>query len=181
MVRPVSHVSQPTKRAVTVAVLLLVALAIIAPQTRSAQEQSSAAGPKAQALKLYLVMQKQDWRALYFLIALSPNAKKDLPDDADAFAAGVRKGISDSDGQKVLDDLFNNMSDIAVGDPVMNGEKADVPTSCKITFNGKQLSFKGDAHMIKDQNIWKWDLTSSDDLQAATSTETQALIGKPTT
>jgi len=140
----------------------------------------AASDPKAQALKLYLAIQKQDWRSMYFLTLFSETVRKQMPDDADAFATGVRTGINGQpDGQKTLDDLLNNLSEIEVAEPVVSGNKADVPTSAKFTLNGRVVTFKGTAHMIKDREIWKWDLTFSDDTKAATEQALLALIGKP--
>jgi len=103
-----------------------------------------------------------------------------MPDDADAFAEGVRRGISsDEDGQKTVNDVLDNLSNITVGDPVVSGDKADVPTSARLAINGRVLVFKGIAHMIKDSEVWKWDLTFSDDTKAATEQAMLALIGKP--
>ena len=117
---------------------------------------------------------------MYFLALFSPNVRKEMPDDADAFATGVRAGIKgEKDGQKTIDDLLNNLSEITVADPVMNGDKADVPTSAKLTIDGKAVIFKGTAHMIKAGDAWKWDLTFSDDTKTATEQALLALIGKP--
>jgi hypothetical protein len=41
------------------------------------------------------------------------------------------------------------------------------------------FSYNGVAHMIKVGSAWKWDLTFSDDLSAATEQQTQALLGTP--
>jgi hypothetical protein len=96
------------------------------------------------------------------------------------FADGVRRGInSDKDGQKTMDDLLNNLSEIEVGEPSISGDKAEVPTSAKFAINGTTVPFKGMAHMIKDGDVWKWDLTFSDDTKVATEQALLALIGKP--
>jgi hypothetical protein len=135
--------------------------------------------PKAQALKLYKVIKNQDWKAMYSLILFPSGVAKPTATSADEFAAGFRDGINQKDGGAAVNNLFNNMSDIAVGEPAVNGDKADVPTSATITINGKALVFKGVAHMKKDGDTWKWDLSFTEDLTAATEQELQALLGKP--
>jgi len=166
------------KRAISISLLILVAMSTIAQARNSSQDATS--DPKAQTLKLYLAIQKQDWKSMYFLTLFSTNVRKQMPDDADAFAEGVRRGISsDEDGQKTVNDVLDNLSNITVGDPVVSGDKADVPTSARLAINGRVLVFKGIAHMIKDSEVWKWDLTFSDDTKAATEQAMLALIGKP--
>jgi hypothetical protein len=136
--------------------------------------------PGAQALKLYLAIQKQDWRSMYLLTLFSEKVRNEMPDDPDAFATGVRAGINgEKDGQKTLDDLLNNLSEIEVAEPVISGDKADVPTSAKLTLNGRMVPFKGVAHMIRYKDVWKWDLSFSDDTRTATEQALLALIGKP--
>jgi len=163
---------------ISIIVLTLVAVSGMAQTHLSSPDVKS--DPKAEALKLYLAIQKQDWKTMYFLTLFSPNVRKEMPDDADAFATGVRAGInSEKDGQKTIDDLLNNLSEITVLDPVMTADKADVPTSAKLTVNGRTVFFKGTAHMIKDRDVWKWDLTFSDDTKTATEQALLALIGKP--
>ena len=164
--------------------VMAISLLVLAAMSGKAQthisNQDSMSDPKAQALKLYLAIQKQDWKSMFVLTLFSPNVRKEMGTDADAFATGVRTGInSEKDGQKTIDDLLNNLSEITVADPVINGDKADVPTSAKLTINGTPVVFKGTAHMIKDKDAWKWDLTFSDDTKAATEQALLALIGKP--
>ena len=166
------------RRAISIIVLTLAAVSATAQTHLSSPDIKS--DPKAQALKLYLAIQAQDWKTMYFLTLFSPNVRKEMPDDADAFARGVRTGInSEKDGQKNIDDLLNNLSEITVSDAVVTGDKADVPTSAKFTLNGKTVIFKGTAHMIKDGVEWKWNLTFSDDTKTATEQALLALIGKP--
>lgn len=116
---------------------------------------------------------------MYSLSLFSTNVRQKMPSDPEEFASGVRKGISESGGEKTVNDLFNNMSDLAVGEPVLHGDKAAVPTSSTITMNGRALSFKGTAHMTRDGDLWKWDLTFTDDTKAAVEQELQILVGKP--
>jgi hypothetical protein len=145
----------------------------------AAKPQAAASSPKSAALKLYTVIKNQDWKALYFITIFSAKVRADLPDDADQFAAGIAKGIHDSDPDGVVDKLFKSISDITIGEPVMNGNSADVPTSANLTVSGKVLRFKGTAHMTKEKDVWKWDLSFTDDPQQATSAGIQALLGNP--
>src|ERR1051325_2520445 len=102
-----------------------------------------------------------------------------MPANPDKFAADVEKGIVQSGGKEAIAKLCGGMSDVAVGKSVVNGAKANVPTKCKITIEGKTLQFKGNARMIKKGGAWKWDLTFEEDPQKATSMALQELIGKP--
>jgi len=147
----------------------------------NAAPQSAASSPKAEALKLYTAIKNQDWKALYFIILFSPKVRAEMPDDADGFAKGVANGIRESDPDGVVDKLFKSISDITIGEPVVKGNSSDVPTSANLTVNGKVFRVKGNAHMIKDKDVWKWDLTFTDDAQQATSVSIQALLGKPDT
>ncbi|MGH9819291.1 MAG: hypothetical protein ACRD43_03905 [Pyrinomonadaceae bacterium] len=150
-------------------------------QTHSSASSPAVDEPKAQALKLYQIIQKQDWEGLFYLIQCSPKIQNDLKDlSAPAFAEEVRRGIKESNGEETVNNLFSGMTDIAVGEVSIDGNKADVTTSSKAVLNGKTFAFNGVAHMIKVGSVWKWDLTFSDDLSAATSQQTQALLGTPT-
>jgi hypothetical protein len=167
------------RRLIQIVVLGLVAISVTARPLNVRQDTAPQSDAKAQALKLYLVIQKQDWESLYSLILFSPRMRQGMSGDSGDFAAGIRQGISENDGQKALRTLFENMSDIAVGEPVVNGDKAEVPTSSKDIISGKTVFFKGTAHMIKDGTVWKWDLSFTDDIGAATSQQLIDLIGKP--
>jgi len=54
-----------------------------------------------------------------------------------------------------------------------------VPVSCRITIEGNSLVFNGTANMVKLGNMWRWDMTSSDDPAEATETALTALLGMP--
>jgi hypothetical protein len=157
----------------------LVASSDMARPVNLGQDIIPESNPKAQALKLYTVIKNRDWKSMYSLTLFSTNVRQKMPSDPEEFASGMRKGISDSGGDKTVNDLFNNMSNLAVGEPVVRGDKAAVPTSSTITMNGSTLSFKGTAHMTRDGDLWKWDLTFTDDTQAAVEQELQILLGKP--
>ncbi|MEP6849738.1 MAG: hypothetical protein ABI999_12855 [Acidobacteriota bacterium] len=161
--------------------LLMVLVGGAQAQTHSSVANPAVVEPKAQALKLYQIIQKQDWEGMYYVIQFSPKIQSDLKGvTAELFAEGVRKGIKDSNGEQTINSLFSGMTDIAVGEVSIDGNKADVTTSSKVVLNGKTFAFNGVAHMIKVGSVWKWDLTFSDDVNAATSQQTQALIGAPT-
>ena len=164
---------------IAIALLVLVAAAATAQPIRSTQDLEPTSNPRAQALKLYLVIQKQDWEALYSLVLFSPKLRLEMGGQSKEFAAGVRQGINESDSGKAVKELFDNMSDIAVGEPVINGDKADIPTSSKVILKGRTAFFKGTAHMIRDGQSWKWDLSFTEDVGAATSQQLIALIGTP--
>jgi hypothetical protein len=144
-----------------------------------AKPQVAAATPKAAALNLYTIIKNQDWKALYFVTIFSAKVRADLPDDADQFATGIAKGIHDSDPDGVVDKLFKSISDITIGEPAINGNSADVPTAANLTVSGKVVRFKGMAHLTKEKDVWKWDLSFTDDPQQATSVGIQTLFGKP--
>lgn len=159
--------------------VLLLALVVGGVQAQTHSPASdSASDAKAQALKLYRIIQKQDWEGMFYLLEFSPKIQSDLKGTSAAvFAADARKGIKDSNGQETLDGLFSGMTDIAVGDVTIDGNKADVTTSSKALISGKTFALNGIAHMIKVGPVWKWDLTFSDDLNAATAQQTQAILG----
>src|SRR5881296_765805 len=124
------------KRAVSISLLVLVAMSTVAQNHKPSQNATS--DLQTQALKLYLAIQKQDWKSMYLLTLFSDNVRKQMPDDADAFAEDVRRGISsEKDGQKTVSDVLDNLSDLAVGEPLVSGDKADVPTSSKLAINGR--------------------------------------------
>ncbi len=118
---------------------------------------------------------------MFFIVKFSPKVQADMPDDPDVFATGLAQGIRDSDPEGVVDKLFKSITDIMIGEPVVNGNNAEVPTAANLTINGKVVHFKGTAHLVQDKNVWKWDLTATDDAQKATSQGIQELIGKPDT
>ncbi len=145
----------------------------------AAQTPTDTHDPKAQALRIYHVMQRQDWKGLYDVAQFSAAIVKKLP-SAEVFAGQVQEGIDKSGNKAQVDQVFNNMSDIAVEDAVVKGNYATVPTSSKITINGRAVQFHGTANLIRVGDDWKWDLTSSDDPETATQTALTALLGKPT-
>lgn len=167
------------KKLTSAALAVCFAFSVLVVSASAAPQASTASSPKAAALNLYNVIKNQDWKALYYITIFSAKVRADLPDDADQFASGIAKGIKDSDPDGVVDKLFRSISDITIGEPVMNGNSADVPTAANLTVSGKVIRFKGTAHMAKEKDVWKWDLSFTDDPQQATSVGIQNLLGKP--
>jgi hypothetical protein len=165
----------------TVSVVLTSCLAFLSLTTSlgAARQNAAASSPKADALKLYTIIKNEDWKGLFFIVKFSAKVQADMPTDPDVFAKGMADGIRESDPDGVTDKLFKSISDITVGEPVVNGNNADVPTAANLTINGKVFRFKGTAHLVQDKNVWKWDLTFTDDAQQATSQGIQTLLGKP--
>ena len=143
---------------------------------------TQATSPEAQAVKIYRSLRDQDWQAWFFLVAFSPKAKESLKDTtAEAFAADVWKGYNNSfktpEDKKKTDDLFKSIGGIMVGEAVISGNTAAVPTSARITVNDKVLAVSGIAHLINVDGVWKLDLTFSDNTEQATSQRVGELIG----
>lgn len=149
--------------------LLVVALVGFAPPKSD---------PKAQALKIMQVFHKEDWKGLYSLIAFSPSTKKSLP-GRDKFAADVKTGMDSSSSAAIVHELFASMKNISVGEASVHGQKASVPTACTVTVQGHTKKFKGEAHLAKDDGVWKLDLSGNEDLATQTSKAVQDLLGKP--
>ncbi|HTQ10836.1 MAG TPA: caspase family protein [Fimbriimonadaceae bacterium] len=137
-----------------------------------------AAECQSQALALYQAMQKQDWKALYHLAAFSPEITKILPGE-DEFAKQVSDGIDEGGNRDSTNQLFAAMSDLAVGSATIQGDKATVPTTMVLAINGQTKHFHGVAKMVRSGKTWKWDLTTTNNLEKATTDAMTALIGKP--
>jgi len=167
------------KKLTSAALTICIALSVITISVAAKPQPAVASTPKAAALNLYTVIKNQDWRVLYFITIFSAKVRADLPDDTDQFAAGIAKGIKDSDPDGTVDKLFKSISDITIGEPVIDGNSADVPTSANLAVSGKVVRFKGTAHMSKEKDVWRWDLSFTDDPQQATSVGIQNLFGKP--
>ena len=137
--------------------------------------------PKDQALAVYKAYLAQDYKTAYSLVALSPETQKKYP-NADAFAADRTKTVDTVLASNPLlaklkasiqESTKAAVATATVGDPVVTGDKADVPTSCQVSFMGRSVKFKGTAHMVNESGIWKLDMTSG---EAQNST---ALVGRP--
>ena len=161
--------------------ILLLSVGYVLGQTAPAKaDDTSAADAKAQALKIYKAIQRQDWKEMFILSKYAPAAEKAFGSDVDAIAADIRKGIeSDPEGKKVLDALTKNMADISVGEPTLNGDTAEVPTSSTVKLSGKVVTLRGVAKLIRSGSSWKWDMTFTDDIETATAQAMTDLLGTP--
>jgi hypothetical protein len=124
--------------------------------------------PKEQALAFYeTFFKEQDWRKGYSLIAFSEEDKKKYP-DAETFAKeGVNTLQNNQLARFAMEVLKNGLSDISVGEPTIEGNKATVPTSAKLTVGGRSITLRGSAPMIKEWGVWKFDATSTSSVQMA--------------
>jgi hypothetical protein len=131
---------------------------------------------------LYQAIQKQDWKTMFYLTKFSEAGTKGVGNDPDGFARGIKQSIDkDPKARKSLDALFGAMSNLAVGTPTIRGKHADVPTSATVTAPDRKVDYKGIAHLIDDNGVWKWDLTATDDVDAATNKGMTELLGKAVT
>ena len=170
--------------------VLLLCLAVVAvtPSTSAqpAAAVATAANAETQTVKIYRTLRDQDWKAWYYLAAFSPKLKAELKEKgttADDFAADVWKGYNSSfktpEEKKATDDIFKSITEIMVGEAVITGQTAVVPTTAKISAGGKTRTFKGAAHLVDDAGVWKLDLTFSDDAEKATSQRVSEIFGSP--
>ena len=118
--------------------------------------------PKVQAKSVYVAVVKQDWIAAYDLCAFSPDGKKKYPNAA-AFEAESKKGLDTLAANPLyasaMEAMKSSADSITVGEPVVTGDKADVPTAITLNVLGQKLNMKGTAHMVSDGGIWKLDVT----------------------
>lgn len=142
------------------------------------------ASPEAQALKIYQSFRAQDYRAMYYLLAFTEKGKT-MRGTVDQFALDVQKGYDESfetpEMKQKSDNILKSISDIMIGEPVITGNKAVVPTSARITVNNEVYTFKGQAFLIIDEGVWKLDLTFDEDSEKAMAQRTAELLGKPAT
>lgn len=129
--------------------------------------------PKQQALSIYTAIAKQDWKGLYPFLALSEEDLKQMP-DADTFAQKTQQAINSNPVGKMGMEALKGIKDIQVGEPTINGDKADVPTSATLTFMGQSIKMKGTAHLIQSDGEWKMATGGQQAMQVG-----QDLIGKP--
>jgi len=177
--------THPSMLKKTLSALLVCGVLLGTPVLMSAQSAAPAASvttPDGQAAKFYRATRDQDYKAMYYLLALTPTAKSKLP-PVDQFAEDVRHGYQSSFKTPAelakFDAIFHSISDIMVGEPVISGNTATVPTSAKITANGVTRVFHGEAHMILDEGVWKLDLTFTEDNEKAMAQREAELFGKP--
>jgi hypothetical protein len=151
----------------------------------SAQESSpetKAAPPEAQAGKIYRAIRDQDYKAMFYLLAFTPKGKTTLttPEQFDIdMRKGYESGFKTAQEKETVDHIFKSIAEIMIGEPVISEDKALVPTSSKITANGQTRTFKGEAHLINDEGVWKLDLTFTEDSEKAMSQRVSELFGKP--
>lgn len=164
---------------VAAAACLLLALPALAQSTAPGATPAAAA---SQALKIYQAIGAQDYKTLFHLVAFTAAGKATLSTD-EQFAIDVRAGAESSykspEDKARTEAIFHSMSDIMAGEAVITGNTAVVPTSARITVDGQTRRFNGEAHLILDEGVWKFDLTIDEDSEKATSQRTMELIGKP--
>jgi hypothetical protein len=140
------------------------------------------ATPATQALKIYQAVRDQDYTAMYYLFAFTPKGRATIT-TPEQFAIDMKKGYDGSfktPQEKIeTDAIFRSISDIMVGEPVITDNMAAIPVSAKITLNGQAKTFKGQAHLILDDGVWKLDLTFTEDSEQATSQRVGEIFGKP--
>ncbi len=162
-------------------IALFVAGAVSAQQKPSGDKTAT---PATQALRIYQSIRDQDYRAMYYLLAATEKGKA-LFGTPEEFARDVKAGYDGSfktpEEKLASDNLLKSISNIMVGEPVITGNKAVVPTSAKITINNQVYTFKGQAHLIKDDGVWKLDLTFDENSETAMAQRTAELLGKPET
>lgn len=161
----------------------VIALLAVAPVNAKVKATSDkAATPKTQALKIYQSLRDQDYKAMYYLLAATERGKATFG-TVDQFARDVQKGYDESfktpEEKAASDNLLKSISDIVIGEPVITGNKAVVPTSAKITVNNQVYTFKGEAFLIRDEGVWKLDLTFDENSEKAMGQRTAELLGKP--
>lgn len=139
------------------------------------------ATPETQALRIYQSIRDQDYKAMYYLLAATEKGKATFG-TVDEFARDVKRGYDESfktqEEKEATDKMFASIADIMIGEPVITGNKAVVPTSSKITINNEVYTFKGEAHLIQDEGVWKLDLTFDENSEVAMSQRTSELLGK---
>lgn len=170
---------------IRVLLMSLVVLVFLAASPASAKVNATgnrAATPEAQALKIYHSLRDQDYKAMYYLLAATEKGKANFG-TVDQFASDVQKGYDDSfktpEEKAESDNLLKSISDILIGEAVITGNKAVVPTSARITINNQVYTFKGQAFLIQDEGVWKLDLTFDENSEKAMGQRTAELLGKP--
>ncbi len=169
-------------RSVFIAFGVIACIAVAPVCAKETATGDKTATPGAQALKIYQSLRDQNHVAMFYLMAFTPEGRATLT-DADQFAKDVKKGYDESfktpEQKAVSDKLLQSISNIMVGEPVISGDKAVVPTSADITVNEKVYTFKGEAHLILEDGVWKLDLTIDASSEKAMGQRTTELLGKP--
>jgi len=165
------------KRLLSIGLTLMLVTAALAVRV-----QAEEIPPEAQAMNIYRAVRAQDYKAMFYLMAFTAKGRATLT-TAEQFVIDTAKGYAGSfktkEEQEVTDRIFHSIADIMVGEAVIAGDRAVVPTSARITANGQTRLFRGSAHLIKQDGVWKLDLTIDDDAEKATAQRTSELFGKP--
>lgn len=171
-------------RSVLLALGVIASLIALPVSAKVKTTGNKVATPAAQALKIYQSLRDQDYRVMYYLLAATEKGKASFG-TVDQFARDVQRGYDESfktvQEKTESDNLLKSISDIKIGKPVITGNKAVVPTSAKITVNNQVYTFKGEAFLIKDEGVWKLDLTFDENSEKAMGQRTAELLGKPVT
>jgi hypothetical protein len=133
---------------------------------------------RSQVAALFKIFKDRDWKGLFAIAEFSPAVKK-VTTDPVAFADEVAKSISQNDPTDAFGKLFNNMTDIVEGQAIIEGNYAYVSTTCKAKIDGQIATFVGLAKMVKVGDVWKWDLSFTDDTEKATELRVTQLLGRP--
>ncbi|MEO8001515.1 MAG: hypothetical protein ABI644_06525 [Arenimonas sp.] len=169
-------------RSVLLALGVIACLAVAPVEAKQKTVGNKAATPSAQALKLYQSLRDQDYKAIYYLLALTPNGRATLT-NADQFALDVKKGYDSSfktpQEKEDSDKLLASISNIMIGEAVITDNKAAIPTSSDITVNNQIYHFKGVAYLILDDGVWKLDLTFDENSEKTMAQRVSEMLGKP--
>lgn len=159
-----------------------IVVCLLTPPAVAQAAGDTTATPAAQALKIYQALRDQDYRALFHLLAFTAKGQATLT-TAEDFARDVRAGYDSGfktpEEKAISDRILASISGIMIGEPVITGNKAAIPTSARITVKGQTLTFRGMAHLIKDKGVWKLDLTFDEDSEKTMAQRTGELIGSP--
>lgn len=160
---------------------LLIVLCVGTGTAQTVSTQAPTASPEAQTKRIYEALRDLNFRDFYYLLAVSPKARKHFPADPETFADDMRAGFdggqSNPSGANATRDVLNSIRDIKVGPAVITGHRAVVPTSAQIIVEGHDYLYEGSANLILDDGSWKLDLTDTDDLEAAMKKSTMSLLG----
>lgn len=136
--------------------------------------------PKDQAILALSAFAKKDWKAAYDLISLGEAGKKQFP-DPEAFGKQANKIFQSYENNPLTKSFIENLSQAAdhatAGEPIISGDKAEVPTSMTVSGGNADVQVVGKAHMINQGGLWKLDMTSES--QTNRDKTARDLIGKP--
>ena len=139
--------------------------------------QSAAAGVlQTQVTHFYDALRAKDWKTMASLTALpeekatpEANSQTDTtnattPEDPHAkqLLQWFQDQVEQSDWGQLMLPLFVDGSEVKVGDPMMNGDKADVPVTATLRLEGEKLDSEGQIGMIKVGGVWKVDLVTKE-------------------